>query len=1002
MLKRILKTVFIVFFAGMMYSVSAQKEPSQKITGKITDSITGESLVGVSVYVKGTQKGTTTDVNGEYSLNNVSKGQILVFSFIGFETQEMPVGTNQTINISFKNTAQQIEGVVITVQVAGQKNAIQKQINSTTIKNVVAADRLQANPDANAVEAIGRLPGISVSRSGGEGNGLVIRGLESKYTAVTLNGVLLPSTGGGRETNISGVSQYMMQGVEVYKSNTADMEANSVAGTVNITTMEASPGFQTSVLAQMGYNNMNNYFGNYNFAGSVSNRFLKDKLGVIFTGSVERVNRSTQTLSTGLDNGSSAAKDILVSSFSLNNIYKTNYRRSAMLALDYKVASSTKLKLYGMFINSKNESESQNKNYFVANPSSGNVGYGFYNNPYWHNNMLQTALSGNTKANFLDMELEYGVAYSQSITDDPQSRSWGYGFNKVPLDDPTTKFSTDMRRLRPQELIGLFNDREVTEETTEMISMNQSKGTTDDKNLSTYLNVKVPYRIGDFIAGHVKAGGMYRNKKHKQDIQSGNAVMISNQFAKPMLADSLDWLVRSGSNGELSLVGMRDFQVDNFLNKEYDYGYYYDFDKLNAITDMWAEISDFYYPQGPSVYQNLFGGKEKIGFQQDIASSVLNDQDIVEKYMAGYLMTEINFGKYVMFLPGVRYEETRATMQGFKALQPTSSPPMYDATPGDSVFATRSDHFILPYIQLRIKPSKAVYAHFSYTQTLGRPDFNTISPNTFYNTGFQPYTYITNAPDIKVERWTNYEAQLSVHTGKIGLVSLGGFYKTVEDKIWYRSYKRIKGDPIIEPFPDASLVNVSLPENHQYSIYLKGVEVDVQTSFWYLPKPFKFFTLYANYTYTNSQTQYPWTKIINVVPSGGGRPVPVRIDSTTTGPMLNQPRDIFNASLGFNNKGLNIWLSYQYNGKIFKSTNATDSEMDNLKEYYNRWDLQISQKLKRKLKGLEVLAKIANLTNFTETTRLRGDPRPTYVEKYGWTADLGVRYSFNQNKTSGK
>ena len=1000
MLKRILKTVCILFFAGMMINASAQTNTSQKITGKVTDSITGESLVGVSVYIKGTQNGTTTDVNGEYSLNNVTKGQVLVFSFIGFETQEIKVGANQNINISFKNTAQQIEGVVITVQVAGQKNAIQKQINSTTIKNVVAADRLQANPDANAVEAIGRLPGISVSRSGGEGNGLVIRGLESKYTAVTLNGVLMPSTGGSRETNISGISQYMMQGVEVYKSNTADMEANSVAGTVNITTMEASPGFKTGVLAQMGYNNMNNYYGNYNFAANVSNRFLNDKLGVMFTGSAERVNRSTQTLSAGLDNGSSAALDILVNSFSLNNIYKTNYRRSAMLALDYKVASSTKLKLYGMYINSKNESESQSKSYAVT--GKGTVNYGFSDNPFWNNNMLQTALSGNTKSNFLDMELDYGVAYSQSITDDPQSRSWGYGFNKVPLYDPTTVFSLDMRRLRPQELIGLFNDRELTEESTEMISMNQYKGRTDDKNLSTYLNVKVPYKIGDFIAGHVKAGGMYRNKKHKQNIQGGSALMITNQFAKPMLADSLDWLVRSGTNRDLSLVGMRDFPVDNFLDNQYDYGYYYDFAKLNQITDMWAKISDFYYPQGPSVYQNLFGGKEKIGFNQDIAGSMLNDQDIVENYTAGYIMTEINFGKYVMFLPGVRYEETSATMQGFKALQPTQSPPMYDLTPGDSVSATRSDHFFLPYIQLRIKPGKAVYAHFSYTQTLGRPDFNTISPNTYYNTGFQPYTYITNAPDIKVERWTNYEGQLSVHTGKIGLVTLGGFYKTVEDKIWYRGYKRIKGDPIIEPFPDASLVNVALPENHRYSIYLKGVEVDVQTSFWYLPKPFKFFTLYANYTYTNSQTQYPWTKIVNVVPPGGGRPVPVRIDSTISGPMLNQPRDIFNASLGFNNKGLNIWLSYQYNGKIFTTPHATQSELYDLKEYYNRWDLQISQKLPGKLKGLEVLAKIANLTNFTETTRKKGDPRPTYIEKYGWTADLGVRYSFNQNKTTGK
>ena len=134
------------------------------------------------------------------------------------------------------------------VQAKGQKKAIQEQINSNTIKNVVAADRLQENPDANSVEAIGRLPGVSVTRSGGEGNGLVIRGLAPKYTAVTLNGVKMAATGGdGRETNISGVSQYALQGAEVYKSLTADMEANSVAGTINLKLRETRKGLHGNI-----------------------------------------------------------------------------------------------------------------------------------------------------------------------------------------------------------------------------------------------------------------------------------------------------------------------------------------------------------------------------------------------------------------------------------------------------------------------------------------------------------------------------------------------------------------------------------------------------------------------------------------------------------------------------------------------------------------------------------------------------------------------------------
>jgi hypothetical protein len=79
---------------------------------------------------------------------------------------------------------------------------------------------------------------------------------------------------------------------------------------------------------------------------------------------------------------------------------------------------------------------------------------------------------------------------------------------------------------------------------------------------------------------------------------------------------------------------------------------------------------------------------------------------------------------------------------------------------------------------------------------------------------------------------------------------------------------------------------------------------------------------------------------------------------------------------------------------IYTSQSQQLKELDALKEFYNRWDLQISQKLQGKLKGLEILANIANLSNFTEKARLQGDPRPTYMEKYGWTADLGIRYKF--------
>ena len=224
---------------------------------------------------------------------------------------------------------------------------------------------------------------------------------------------------------------------------------------------------------------------------------------------------------------------------------------------------------------------------------------------------------------------------------------------------------------------------------------------------------------------------------------------------------------------------------------------------------------------------------------------------------------------------------------------------------------------------------------------------------------------------------------------------MSGFYKNVVDKIWKRDYFRIKSDPIVPPFGQNDVVDMELWENHEYEVNLQGIEFEWQTSFWCLPKPFNYFTLYLNYTYTHSETSYPQTRLENQIPPEGGRPVSVRIDSVVTGPMLFQPKHIANASLGFNFKGFNSWLSFQYNGEIFTDKNFYVDELDRLKENFYRIDLQLTYDIPVKWPGdLQVLGNFANLSNFREASRLRGDPRYTYVEAYGWTIDLGIRYSF--------
>ena len=84
--------------------------------------------------------------------------------------------------------------VVVTAQLRGQRAAINQQLTSNRIVNVVSKDRIQELPDNNAAESISRLPGISIERDAGEGSKVVIRGLAPTYNAITVNGQKIPAT----------------------------------------------------------------------------------------------------------------------------------------------------------------------------------------------------------------------------------------------------------------------------------------------------------------------------------------------------------------------------------------------------------------------------------------------------------------------------------------------------------------------------------------------------------------------------------------------------------------------------------------------------------------------------------------------------------------------------------------------------------------------------------------------------------------------------------------
>lgn len=174
------KLLLLLFAAGIGITAFAQ---SRTITGTVT-SEDGTTLPGVNVILKGTTNGTVTDAEGKYSLSISSDGGTLIFSFIGFTTSEVAIGTNSVVSVKMTSDVQQLSEVVVTgVGVATDKRKVAISVAS------VMADELPQAPSASVDQAlVGKIAGAQItSRSGTPGAdvNIVLRGINSVNRTTT-------------------------------------------------------------------------------------------------------------------------------------------------------------------------------------------------------------------------------------------------------------------------------------------------------------------------------------------------------------------------------------------------------------------------------------------------------------------------------------------------------------------------------------------------------------------------------------------------------------------------------------------------------------------------------------------------------------------------------------------------------------------------------------------------------------------------------------------------
>lgn len=958
--------VIIVFLILLVKIGSAFSQSGGTIHGRVIDAETGDYLPGANIMIVGTAVGAATNVDGQYRLSRVSEGEhILRISYMGYKTEEISVhiGARETKRLDVRLTSDvvEIDAVEVTALLDGQTRAINQQITSNTIVNVVSRDRIQELPDENAAEAVSRLPGISLQRNAGEGQKVVVRGLAPRFNAVTVDGVRIPSTDEqDRSVDLTMISTDVLAGIEVYKAARPDQDAETVGGSVNFQVGRAPERTRTDIRLQSGYNNHATYFPTYR--GNINHGFrtLDRKLGIVVGGNYQHANRSSHLLDASYEylgesvSGTNGAR-YGVQSLNLGDRIETRNRYGVNLSLDYDFVHG------GLFLNSfwgrtDRDEVRRRKRYRTG---LADVLYDI------RDREINTQIYSNSLRGDYDFGLfKFNIQAAYSLSDQNMPIANIARFREAGA------FTGDLIEDQGPELIPLAA-RNNLNTTYFQFSTVDSRRVIEDELLGQF-DVTLPFASNVFdvpFGGYFKLGMRYRGKsRDRQADRLWTSHFGINSLAQEISANPGDYyrsfdLNEFGNEMRISSFLDPNFSVNNFLNGHYDFGPGI---SRSETYRFYQNFKDYHFNGiGHTAGEPLYVLDPRI---------LLENYDAGEKVHAGYIMWELNIGRKVMFLSGLRYEQTTTDYAGkYGAIRPAREQDI--GVIQDTTGAQFYEEY-LPMVHARYKFADWADIRLAYTQTLARPNYYNLVP-------YEEILIFDNQiqrgnPNLQHTRAGNYDMYTSFYGG-FGLFTIGAFYKELENIDFLRVSRLTEG-----PYRGYTLTQ---PENAEGMSTVIGFEIDLQTNFRFLPSPFDGLILTVNYTGMTSETFYPFLKTqMNPEPPYNV----IFIDTVRVHNMVYQPDYVGNISVGYEKKSFTGRVSVNYQGESLITVGRRPEE-DGYVSKFVRVDVSLQQRI---FGDIRLFVNLNNINNFAEKSTFGARRFPELEEYFSWTADIGIRYRF--------
>jgi TonB-dependent receptor len=997
---KIISTKKILFFSILfMFSCSIYGQVT--LQGIVTDSLTQEPLIGASVFLVGTSQGAATNFDGEYKIQNIADGNYrLKVSYVGYQSKliDLPLSGKKTVDLFIQLSTGKIEGktIVVTAQAQGQLSAINEQLSSNKIINVVSAEKMKELPDANLAESIGRLPGISLQRMNGEAEKVVIRGLSPKYNNVTIEGVAIQSTNYfDRSIDLSLISDDLVKGVEVSKSLRPDMDADALGGTVNLTLKTAQEGLHYDIRGNGGYNQLGKSYENYKFSGSVSNRFFDNQIGVQLQGNIEKKQLPSDQLSAGYDapqyfkTATDSGFNMKTNNVSLTEGKTTRDRYGISLLLDY-ASEFVNIKLLNVYDQKKDDVMTRN-----FQKSFG----GSFTDVLSVNDTKTEQRTHSLQALFKlwDTELPISLSYTKGEAGRPNAQVFTFlqtGLPPIP----------DSRKIfgQPSSLsnsMGYMNP-----ELSTLNNMSVSNTTLLDETYDVKIDWKIPIKFSDSFTGNIIAGGKFHSTSRTSENHQEFDYLLYGLGAgnRNDLIASFDFLT-GADNGNSAGIPAKYF-VDSGYDRSdilgFSIGPSYDIDRL-------LNMQNAYYPSRSRANNGLY-------FENGVANYNQNYKD-KEKSIAGYIMGEFNIGSELTIVPGIRFQQHQTDISAYHIIANGSN---QNGLAGDlpvlnEVKRTHPNWY--PSVNIKYKATENVQIMGAVYRSVSLPSYSDVSPLVIYQTGnsAQPINQVSN-PYLNPSTAWNMDLGASLFSNDIGLFSVNLFYKEIDDLIYnLQNYQPflpfpIVGAPsdILDRLPNrnyfdttwakqnsATKAFVSVPMNSPDKAYIRGIELSWQTHLWYLPWVLNGIVLDLNVSLMSSSQSYPY---FEQVQTGGTKLKPIYslFYNTRQAKLQDQPKAIYNAILGWDYMGFSSRFSLRYQQATITSIDTRYSLRDSFYDNLLLIDISLKQQI---MNNLSVFVNATNINTHIDKYYLTipdGTQLPTNQQTYGWNAQFGVSFNY--------